>query len=92
MRSTAALRWVVVFDPAAPEPEIPIPASHLLALLGAIRRQYRLSWLGIHGVGHWARVLDTGLRLAIGRARRNYRPRFARDGWLVLERHRGGRD
>ena len=54
--------------------------SRLLELLAAIRSQYRLSWLGIHGVGHWASVLDTGLRLANGRARRNYRPRFARDG------------
>jgi len=54
----------MLFDPKAPEPAIPIPESRVLELLGAIRRQYRLSWTGIHGVGHWARVLDTGLHLA----------------------------
>jgi uncharacterized protein len=47
-----------------PRPELPIAGDRLRELLGDIRRQYRLSWLGIHGVGHWARVLDTGLRLA----------------------------
>jgi len=44
--------------------EIPLSPDKMHQLLGAIRRQYRLSWTGIHGVGHWARVLDTGLRLA----------------------------
>lgn len=34
-------------------------------LLCAIRRQYRLPWRGIHGVTHWARVLENGLRLAV---------------------------
>src|SRR5689334_11236307 len=33
-------------------------------LMRAIRGQYRLSWRGIHGAGHWARVLENGLRLA----------------------------
>jgi len=47
-----------------PRPESPLDGDQLRQLLGAIRRQYRLSWTGIHGVGHWARVLDTGLRLA----------------------------
>jgi uncharacterized protein len=33
-------------------------------LLHTIRVQYRLPWLGIHGLPHWARVRETGLRLA----------------------------
>jgi uncharacterized protein len=33
-------------------------------LLPAIRAQYQLEWDSIHGVRHWARVLETGLRLA----------------------------
>jgi len=33
-------------------------------LISAIRSQYRLSWNGLHGCGHWARVLENGLRLA----------------------------
>jgi len=33
-------------------------------LLRAIRGQYQLPWRGIHGVTHWARVLEKGLRLA----------------------------
>jgi uncharacterized protein len=45
-------------------PPIPIGASRLRELLDAIRRQYRLSWTGLHGVVHWARVLENGLRLA----------------------------
>ena len=33
-------------------------------LIAAIRVQYALPWRGIHGVTHWARVRETGLRLA----------------------------
>jgi len=33
-------------------------------LLRSIRQQYQLSWRGIHGAAHWARVLENGLRLA----------------------------
>ncbi len=33
-------------------------------ILRAIRRQYALDWHGIHGVDHWNRVLENGLRLA----------------------------
>jgi uncharacterized protein len=44
--------------------EISLPPDRMHELLAAIHRQYRLSWTGIHGVGHWARVLETGLRLA----------------------------
>jgi len=34
------------------------------AVINAIRRAYALEWTGIHGVGHWARVLENGVRLA----------------------------
>jgi HD superfamily phosphohydrolase YqeK len=33
-------------------------------LIQAIRKQYALSWLGIRGAIHWARVMENGLRLA----------------------------
>lgn len=33
-------------------------------LLEAIRAQYTLSWDGLHGVAHWARVLENGLLVA----------------------------
>ena len=33
-------------------------------LIQFLRRQYRLSWEGIHGVSHWARVAENGLRLS----------------------------
>jgi uncharacterized protein len=33
-------------------------------LLAAIRAQYALSWDGIHGISHWERVCENGLRLA----------------------------
>jgi len=33
-------------------------------LIRIIRRQYHLPWSGIHGVAHWARVLENGVRLA----------------------------
>ena len=29
-----------------------------------VRLRYRLRWEGLHGAGHWARVLENGLRLA----------------------------
>lgn len=60
----AALRWGVAGHTIPPRPELPLADEQLRELLGDIRRQYRLSWHGSHGVGHWARVLDTGLRLA----------------------------
>ncbi|HEY90090.1 MAG TPA: hypothetical protein G4N98_10250 [Thermoflexia bacterium] len=33
-------------------------------LLDAILSQYELPWQGIHGISHWARVLENGRRLA----------------------------
>lgn len=33
-------------------------------LIAAIRSQYRLEWDGIHGVAHWERVRENGLRLS----------------------------
>lgn len=34
------------------------------SLIQEIRRHYRLEWYGVHGIVHWARVLENGLRLA----------------------------
>ncbi|MEA3309392.1 MAG: hypothetical protein U9Q70_07765 [Chloroflexota bacterium] len=33
-------------------------------LLNVILSQYELPWFGIHGISHWARVLENGHRLA----------------------------
>ena len=37
---------------------------NLRPILEAVLDEYALPWNGIHGVGHWARVLENGLRLA----------------------------
>jgi uncharacterized protein len=37
---------------------------YLKPIIPAILQQYVLPWYGIHGVAHWARVLETGVRLA----------------------------
>lgn len=42
----------------------PQPPEALRALLEAIHGQYALSWWGLHGITHWARVYESGLRLA----------------------------
>ena len=39
-------------------------ALHILQLVEAIKQQYRLDWHGIHGMAHWARVWENGMRLA----------------------------
>ncbi|MHB8865878.1 MAG: HD domain-containing protein [Pirellulaceae bacterium] len=36
----------------------------LKPIVQAILADYALSWQGLHGVSHWARVLENGLRLA----------------------------
>ena len=33
-------------------------------LIAAIREEFRLDWMGIHGASHWARVRDYGIKLA----------------------------
>jgi len=33
-------------------------------LIEMIRSQYALDWNGAHGIAHWDRVRETGLRLA----------------------------
>ena len=33
-------------------------------LLRAIREQFAINWNGIHGISHWARVYDIGMKLA----------------------------
>jgi uncharacterized protein len=37
---------------------------NLKPILNAILDEYILSWRGDHGIAHWARVLENGLRLA----------------------------
>jgi uncharacterized protein len=37
---------------------------HLKPIIHRILEDYALPWQGTHGVGHWARVLENGLRLA----------------------------
>ena len=36
----------------------------LKPIVHRILEDYALPWHGTHGVGHWARVLENGLRLA----------------------------
>ncbi|MGY8827803.1 MAG: hypothetical protein ACKVJG_28510 [Candidatus Latescibacterota bacterium] len=38
--------------------------SVVIRLVEAIRAQYTLGWNGIHGVSHWSRVWENGMRLA----------------------------
>ena len=33
-------------------------------LIQVILAEYTLPWFGVHGLSHWARVLENGLRLA----------------------------
>ena len=41
------------------------PPSHITPpLIEAIRSRYELDWHGIHGVSHWSRVRNNGLKLA----------------------------
>jgi uncharacterized protein len=39
-------------------------AVNIPSILGAVLEDYALPWGGDHGVAHWARVLENGLRLA----------------------------
>ncbi len=34
------------------------------AIIEAVLEEYRLPWFGIHGLSHWGRVLENGLKLA----------------------------
>ena len=42
----------------------PQPPESLRPLLEVVHGQYALAWWGLHGVTHWARVYESGLRLA----------------------------
>ena len=33
-------------------------------LISTIKRQFRIHWGGIHGISHWARVFDNGMKLS----------------------------
>ena len=52
---------LAAFPPAPTPPMTGVSIGHLLQ---AIRDQYRLPWWGLHGITHWARVYENGLRLA----------------------------
>jgi len=39
-------------------------ATNISLILHAVLEEYTLPWDGDHGVAHWARVLENGLRLA----------------------------
>jgi uncharacterized protein len=53
------------FETASPRNGVGAPVSDLSdQLLAAIRREYALPWNGTHGVSHWGRVRENGLRLA----------------------------
>ncbi len=41
-----------------------LPSSNRKQLLQMLRQHFKLDWLGIHGVPHWARVRYHGLKLA----------------------------
>jgi uncharacterized protein len=41
-----------------------VPTLNIPLILHAILEDYVLPWGGYHGVAHWARVLENGLRLA----------------------------
>ena len=43
-----------------------VPENQIItqALIKQIRDQFQINWNGIHGVSHWARVFDIGMRLA----------------------------
>ena len=45
-------------------PISPHPTHITRSLVEAIRSRYALEWHGIHGVRHWARVRNNGLKLA----------------------------
>ena len=41
-----------------------MPTLNIPLILHAILEEYVLPWDGDHGIAHWARVLENGLRLA----------------------------
>jgi len=41
-----------------------VPTLNIPLILHAILEEYVLPWDGFHGIAHWARVLENGLRLA----------------------------
>ena len=40
------------------------PTAITIELLAKIKHQYRLNWHGTHGVIHWSRVYENGMKLA----------------------------
>ncbi len=44
--------------------ECRLRAQQRRALMARLRAEFRLDWIGIHGVAHWGRVRVNGLRIA----------------------------
>jgi uncharacterized protein len=42
-----------------------VPALNIPLILDAILEEYDLPWDGYHGIAHWARVYENGVRLAV---------------------------
>jgi uncharacterized protein len=38
--------------------------ANIPLILSAVLEEYALPWVGYHGIAHWARVFENGLRLA----------------------------
>ena len=56
---------------------------NLKPLVHQILEDYSLPWHGTHGVGHWARVLENGLRLRQDHRRRD--GRFVGSGAITMQ-------
>lgn len=64
-RLVSADRAQILLSNANPGSVIKVPE-----LMKYLRGHFRLDWQGIHGAGHWARVLKFGLRVALAEGAR----------------------
>ncbi len=64
MEISCSITSVNIRDPSAPGTIRPMDSPVNPGLLALILEDYSLDPLGYHGVCHWARVLENGLRLA----------------------------
>lgn len=64
-RLVSSDRATILLSEANPGSVIKIPE-----LMKYLRGHFRLDWQGIHGAGHWARVLKNGLRVALAEGAR----------------------
>jgi uncharacterized protein len=64
-RLVSAERAQILLSDANPGSVIKVPE-----LMKHLRSHFRLDWTGVHGSGHWARVLKFGLRIALAEGAR----------------------